>query len=430
MTTRPTHPTCPAAPAPVHVPLPPGLAGAASPAAPKSRAADGLRQLSACLWSAAELISGGLPAVAEFEAKLGMGLHLYQLTDALAACEARLDELGAPPRGRRPRAGGARLGAETPGHQILWLAYGELLRRAVQQAESGLTAPGALADGPTRRLLRLHLPELRAALEWGVDAVDRYRAAMTPAEAAAFDRWRAGLDIRVPAATAGHGHAARMTGALRDSRFTLFSDTRDYRAGQPEPATEADRYAADLLELARTNRDEIDALETFALVYFDLLDEAPVAMLHDLARTAWDEARHALLGHELLAHTGRDPYRTPCSMIGIEVRSRLGGWDALAQISLFGELNIIGPMRALAHRAHERGDQLTGDAFDHICADESLHLQRVRGWLRSHHPLRDLTVIEEHTKRVAGRELERAGVLGEDYFVRLTSREIFELLGE
>ncbi|MGW0212197.1 hypothetical protein ACWDZ8_43125 [Streptomyces sp. NPDC003233] len=411
------------------IPLPPGLDGQSGPPAAKDAAGEGLARTAALLWSAAELVSGGLPAVPDFEAKLGMGLHLFQVTDALVAIEARLAELGWPPRERRARAAGARLTADTPAERILWLAYGELLARAVAEAQRVADGPGALADGPTRRLLRLHLPELRAAAEWGADAADRYATLLEPGERAAFVRWRESVEITVPDVRLERT-AVRTERARRDSRFSIFADTRDYRAGQPESADEAEAYAADALELARTNRDEIDAIETFALVWFDLLDQVPLAMLHDLARTAWDEARHALLGHQLLEHLDLDPYAVPCSMIGIEVRARLGGWDALAQISLFGELNIIGPMRSLAARAHAVGDHVVGDAFDFICSDESQHLKRIRRWLRELHPLGDLAAIEEHTKRLAGRELERAGVIGEDYFVRLTSREIFDLLGE
>lgn len=412
----------------VPIPLPPGLDDEVRPAMGRHAVGERLLEVAQHLWGAAEVLSGGLMTVPEFEAKLGMGLHLFQITDALLAVEHRLREIGASGTAgarRRKRYG---LGNADDAPRVLWLAYNHFLDRATAAAEGLAAAPGALGDGPTRRLLRLHLPELSAARDWGQDAVRRYLDAVDPAAREAFGRWRS--QAAAPRTQAGPRRAEH---AARDARFTTFSDTRDYRRDTEDPgheATEATVYQADLLELVRVNRDEIDAIETFALVYFDLLDEVPLEMLHDLARTAWDEVRHALLGQRLFEHMGLDPYAYPCSMIGIEVRARLGGWDALAQISLFGELNIISPMRELAARAHRLGDKVAGDAFDFICSDESLHLQRIRAWLRSNHPLGDLESIEAHTKRRAGQELERAGVLGEEYFVNLSSREIFELLGE
>ena len=395
----------------VRIPLPPGLPDRVDPTLGQGEVVSALGAIAQSLWAGAEILSGGLMAVPEFEAKLGMGLHLFQVTDALLRVDARLRELGA---GRQVLAY-ARNGLDgdlTPG-RVLETAYGRYLDQAVTAAADLAAGPGGLGDGPTRRMLLLHLPELTAARDWGTDAARRYR--------------EHGPGQSAQAPESGPGRARK---ALRDNRFITFSHTRDYREKEEAPAGEDERYRADLLEFVRVNRDEIDAIETFALVYFDLMGEVPLPMLHDLASTTWDEVRHALIGQRLLEHMGLDPYAYPCSMIGIEVRSRLGGWDALAQISLFGELNIIAPMRQLAGRAHRRGEPVVANAFDFICSDEALHLKRIRAWLRTHHPLGDLAEIEEHTKRRAGQELEGLGVLGEEYFVGLTSAQIFELLGE
>lgn len=370
------------------------------------------------LWETAELLSGGLLAVAHYEGKLAMGYHLFVVTDALRALEHRLDELGTSKtvrrREHRALVDVAAVLATQDGDAVLRAVYQVLLPRAVELLRELHDAGGRVADAPTHRLVRLHLPELEEARDWGLDAT-------------------ALLDTGAPAAAvpdAAHdGARTRPVRARRDDRFAVFSDTRDYRADAAHDA-DASPYEQDRLELVRTNRDEIDAIETFALVYYDLLDGAPVDMLWDLARTAWDEVRHSLLGHQLLERISGDPFAYPCSMIGIEVRSRLGGWDALAQISLFGELNIIGPMRALAYAARAQGDEVTARAFDYICSDESLHLRRIRRWLKEQHPLGDLDEIERFTKRRAGALLEELGVMGEEYFVNLSSEQIFELLGE
>jgi hypothetical protein len=415
----------------VRIPVPADLRDPVEPSCSPREIGRLITELADTLLATAEVISGSVLAVPEFEAKLGLGYHLFVVTDLMSALAARGKEVGLPRRRRRDivPAACAAFDGETDPARLLWLAYDLLLGDAVAGCRRVLDTPGGLADGPTRRIVRLHLPALLAARDWGVDAVARYLAVRTPQQQAEHTSWQQ-RTRQMPSVPADARQRRRPTSARRDERFTTFADTRDYRKGQPVAATPDAEYAADLLEMVRINRDEIDAIETFCLVYFDLMPTCPLAMLHDLARTAWDECRHALLGHELLAHLGLDPFGQPCSMIGIAVRAALGGWDALAQISLFGELNIIGPMRSLAARARDRDDRVVANCFDFICADESLHLRRIRRWLRSDHPLGEIDAITRHTQEVAGRELERAGVIGEDYFVRLSGTEVFELLGE
>jgi hypothetical protein len=215
----------------------------------------------------------------------------------------------------------------------------------------------------------------------------------------------------------------------RDSRFRLFDHTRDYRRSA-DWVSSGSAFEDDLMELLRINRDEIDALETFALALFDLVEVAPIEVLSHLARLAWDEARHAAAGHALLAERGDDPYRYECSMIGIRVRGAMQGWDAWTQITVFGELGIIGPMRRLERRARELGDDRTAAAFGFICQDETLHLRDSRRLLALHHPAGDLDRAAEAARRQAGALLDEYGLLPEEQFQQLSPRQIFELLGE
>jgi len=416
----------------VVIPIPSPLGDAVAPSQSPARTVAMVTEVCRSLWAGAVVISGATMAVPEFEAKLGLGFHLFLVTDLARDLEYRLDELGAS--GQRGRVDARRrpqlrsFDGETDPARLFWLAYRCFLERAVQDSRAILNDDGALADAPTRHIVRQHLRALVEALEWGGNVLERYLEARSDEERTGFDRWVADRDHDQVDRQAGR---RRPREARRDDRFSTFAHTRMYRTHSETSAlAPTDEYEADLLELVRVNRDEIDAIETFCLVYFDLLDDAPLDMLYDLARTAWDEARHALLGQRLLEHLGHDPFTFPCSMIGIMVRSMLGGWDALAQISLFGELNIISPMRSLATRARWRGEGVIADSFEFICSDEAQHLKRIRRWLKSHHPLGDLDTITSHTQRRAGQELERAGVLNEEYFVGLTKAQVFKLLGE
>jgi hypothetical protein len=131
----------------------------------------------------------------------------------------------------------------------------------------------------------------------------------------------------------------------------------------------------------------------------------------------------------MLERLGHHSFELPVSTIGIDIRAQMSGWHALAQISLFGELGIIGPMRKLARDARVRGDDLTATAFDFICSDELTHLRTARGWLKKLQP-RGIDHIERETKQIAAHLLDRAGILNEDYYLALSKSQIAELLGE
>jgi hypothetical protein len=72
----------------------------------------------------------------------------------------------------------------------------------------------------------------------------------------------------------------------------------------------------------RVQRDELDAIETFANVLFDL-KEAPFSLLQTLARFVEDESRHAEAGQIALRELGYEPFSVPCSVIGINVRASM-----------------------------------------------------------------------------------------------------------
>lgn len=380
------------------------------------------------LYGAVELMSGRILDIAEFETKVAFGRHIYELLDFARAVEGRVKELGRKTAPRHVPADDRALldrilRAPGASHVVAGL-YGTWLAKTRRAAERYLDEHDPLADQPTQRLIRMHLPALDEMAAWGAAAAAAYRAAQVAPEA--VDAWVESLRAPIPAACEPF---RRPECAARDVRFTTFSDTRDYtRATDFAPS--GDAYEDEALLLIRTNRDEIDALETFALAIHDLLYEADAEALHDLARFAWDEARHAVLGHALLAARGKQPFAVHCNMVGIDVRARMRGWDALAQISLFGELSIIKPMRRLVEQARARGDAEVARSFDFICSDESLHLRRGLRWLRERHPAGSLEGAEQVVRRRAAVLLHELGIVNEDYAARLTRRDIARIVGE
>ena len=300
--------------------------------------------------------------------------------------------------------------------------HGYWLPRLHGEFERAATAADTLLDGPTVRTLRRAAAELSSMLAWSAEAV--------VAAGSADQLELVTGQVRDAGLRAGPAPAlGRPRSAARDERYTTFDRTRDYRSA-PDWRDADDEYTNTLVELLRVNRDEIDAIETFALALFDLVEELPVEALRHLARLAWDEARHAATGHTGLDELCADGFAPACSMIGINLRAAMNGYDAWAQITLFGELGIIGPMRALARSARERGDHRTQAMFDFVCADEVMHLRESRRWLDELHPAGGLEAAAETVRRLAARLLDEQGVLPTEHYLALSREEIFALVGE
>ena len=381
---------------------------------PGASPSDSLRQLGELcrdVWAVVRLLCASTLDVPEFEFKLASGEALFALTEVAATLEERIEELGGKPDRSLSSAPARRLAAAlaAPPDERLPLLVRQWCEPLVAAFADAAFDP--LLDGPSERVRRRGTADLRDAFAWFTTACGETQSGA--------DTARYGDDTQLRRPTMG----------ARDPRFRLFDHTRDYRkADDWEPSGSA--YRDDLIELLRINRDEIDALETFALALFDLVPSAPLDVLRHLARLAWDEARHAASGHALLAEQGQDPYRFRCSMIGIKVRGAMPGWDAWTQITLFGELGIIGPMRNLVREARRQGDQRTANAFAFICRDETLHLKESRDLLDRHHPAGGLAAAGEAARKRAGKLLADFGVLSEEQYAALDERQIFALLGE
>ncbi|MEU3563670.1 hypothetical protein [Kitasatospora sp. NPDC006786] len=390
-----------------------------APGADPERSRGTLARLRGNVWATVRLLAASTLDVPDFEGKLAIGEALHTLTEVAASIEERLVELGglAVPADRAPGdRTRRRLAAalSSPAGPRLAAMPHDWLRPLLDAFDSAVF--DSLLDGPSERVRRRALWDMDDAFAWFFSA--EARLADSAGEAPAAPR-----EPGVPDCP------SRPTMGVRDPRFRTFEHTRDYRKAT-DWRSSGSKYEDDLVELLRVNRDEIDALETFALALFDLVEEAPLDALRHLARLAWDEARHAAIGHTLLAERGADPYDYECSMIGIRVRGAMSGWDAWTQITLFGELGIIGPMRALVREAQERGDDRTAAAFGFVCRDETMHLRDSRRLLAAHHPLGDLSAAGERARTHAGQTLQKLGLFEYERFQELDGRQIFELLGE
>jgi hypothetical protein len=394
-------------------------------------------------------LAGWIIQIPEFEVKVEIAHHLYMHAEAARSIRGRLIELRVSPASfdshedKKALLVGSEIEHSHNAAELIAAIHCVVAKHLLDAARQYERLTDGLADLPTVRVLRRIALDLEEICSWGETAVRAYTKGGLDEEALAL--WRGHIESLLLHVSGVMGDREsgerpqlrqekepqfrRQIGCARDDRFILFHHTRDYSKADPLAASEQGDYEGKRLELIRVQRDEIDAIETFANVLYDL-PSPPFDLQMDLARFIWDEARHAEIGHQSLSRLGFDPYDVPCGVIGINVRSPLPPELALAQISVFGELNIVGPMRRLSQSAYQRGDRDTGITFDFIHADELIHLRRGRAWLKAISPNKDLASLEREAKEVAIKRLLEEGVIGEDYAMNLTPSEIGELIGE
>ena len=398
-------------------------------------------------------IAGKLISVPEFELKIELAHHLYHHAEAARMLRERVHEL------RVPRA---RLEASVPNHvkviaaelihandsaELVLGLHGVVARRLAEFERSYCDHTDGLVDLPTLRILGRTIADLDAMVTWGNQVVEAFvRAGRS---AAALDDWARHLDGVIDrlgglggVADTRHeplglraearGPFQRPIGCARDDRFITFHHTRNYNGdNQAVPTPAMTEFEADRLEVIRVQRDELDAIETFANVLHDF-ERAPFDFELALARFIWDEARHSEMGHQSLERLGFEPFEVPCGIIGINVRSPLPPLLAFAQINTFGELNQVGHLKRVSNAAFRAGDQASGRQIDFVHADEMLHVREGRKWLRRllEHSGTTLAEFEEEARLRAIERLHEEGVLNEDYNLNLTPYQLAEMLGE
>jgi hypothetical protein len=393
-------------------------------------------------------VAGWIIEIPEFEIKIELAHHVYMHAEACRSLRQRLIELRVPLASTDDFKDDQvtllqkeiEQSHSAPELIVATQKVTNQLLRAEVQLE---TDTDGLVDLPTIRVLRQIRPDLVEISAWGEAVVRAYVHGGWP-EQPLVD-WGKHIEAVLHYCGGVPGELQecetpqlrqnveppfqRKISCARDERFTTFHHTRDYRHADHLNSKEAGEYERERLELIRVQRDEIDAIETFANVLYDL-PSAPFDLQVDLARFIWDEARHAEMGQQSLARLGFDPFGVPCGIIGINVRAPLAPELALAQISIFGELNMVGRLRRLSQWAYQSHDRPTGIGFDFIHADELIHLRRGRAWLKTLSTTDDLTTLQKETRAVAIKRLIEEGVIGEDYAMNLTANEIGELIGE
>jgi uncharacterized ferritin-like protein (DUF455 family) len=277
---------------------------------------------------------GWIPRVALLEQKAELARTAWEAALAADAQRERVFELRYPVRFLDEQA--EELTVETP----------DDLRALVSALRDDYAAylGGAdeLADGPSIRLVESALREKQRQID-GLAGVELEEAdpARDPRYVASSFYWP---DVLDPSYPYGEGVALQVRSAV-------------------------------------SHLNEVWAVDTAGLILHELSPELGWKFTGDAARWLYDESRHMLMGRERLARWGFEPGQIP---LGGYIYEACAGQDPLYRLGMLGyfETKNIGRKRERAHAFHEMGDATSETDMEFDWADETLHAEYGRRWLR------------------------------------------------
>ncbi len=159
---------------------------------------------------------------------------------------------------------------------------------------------------------------------------------------------------------------------------------------------------------AVSHLNEVWAVDTAGAILHALAPELGWEWIRDAGRWTYDEARHMLMGKRRLEAWGLPPERIP---LGGYIYEACAGQDPLYRLGMLGyfETKNIGRKRERAAVFHAMGDTTSETDMEFDWADETLHAEYGRRWLkdlleqRGEDPESWPTVLERCERLVAER---------------------------
>jgi Protein of unknown function (DUF455) len=284
---------------------------------------------------AAVLACGGwIPRVAPLEQKAELARTAWESALAADSLRERVFELRYPSRFLEEEA--EEIALEGPGD------LRALVERLREDYGDYAEAGDELADGPSLRLVEPARRDKRRQAE-----------ALAGIELAAGD----------PA---------------RDGRYFLSSF---YWPDVLDPSYPYGEAVALQVRSAVSHLNEVWAVETAGLILHELSAELGWEFTRDAARWLYDESRHMLMGLRRLEGWGFEPGQIP---LGGYIYEAWRGEDAVYGLGMLGyfETKNIGRKRERAEAFRAMGDATSERDMEFDWADETLHAEYGRRWLR------------------------------------------------
>ena len=132
---------------------------------------------------------------------------------------------------------------------------------------------------------------------------------------------------------------------------------------------------------AVSHLNEVWAVDTAGAILHGLAPELGWEWIRDAGRWTYDEARHMLMGKRRLEAWGLDAATIP---LGGYIYEACAGQDPLYRLGMLGyfETKNIGRKRERAEAFHAMGDTTSETDMEFDWADETLHAEYGRRWLK------------------------------------------------
>jgi hypothetical protein len=367
---------------------------------------ENVRRLLRYQWTERRLMTdllSHLTAEPVWEVKCGYALHQWQDAEHADWLRRRIGEMRhpvpaldtAPDRGLDTLLEEALRSNDAV--ELLAGSYGVVGAALARAYREHLAETNPLVDHPTRRVLQRALLDHEESLAWARAAL----AGLTrgnPAASARAAAWRDHLAAYLEAAGGIAGTAPAQPPALPARRATApfvpdFHPRRDPRfTGQhefefpPHALYNDPRLPADERNLALLAKRalEMDVPEMMASIIVERTGQ-PWEFYLDYSRQLWDECRHAMMGSVAFEARGVDWTRIPLN-VGFSLRLNLHATPLERQTLLYAIEQSLMPAetgkRSEYQTAVEAGDALSTHFHDYDWADEVLHAQIGRRWLK------------------------------------------------
>ena len=135
------------------------------------------------------------------------------------------------------------------------------------------------------------------------------------------------------------------------------------------------------IRAAVSHLNEVWAVDTAGAILHALAPELGWEWIRDAARWTYDETRHMLMGKRRLDAWGLPPAATP---LGGYIYEACAGQDPLYRLGMLGyfETKNIGRKKERAQAFHDLGDTVSETDMEFDWADETLHAEYGRRWLK------------------------------------------------
>jgi uncharacterized ferritin-like protein (DUF455 family) len=340
-----------------------------------------------------ELMGGWAYTVPEAEVKRKFGYWMHEDAQHSKMIKERLPELmlrhekrqEQPPSDDFVRLGEKIWHADDTIRRLTGL--GVILKRGLIAAyENHLAQVDSPPDEPTEKVIRKILEEERAHAEWCEQKL--HELCDTPAKKERAEAWQKELETDLQKAGGILGNDQPMTysfrktfppskAPVRDPRWKIFDDDAQYTEKNYSFATTEGKHHL-LHDLLNSEYITVERLGRILAEF----PELPFEMKVDLARQAWDEARHGEVVQQLLEELGGAVGMYPINFWGWAMD--VNHPDPLGRLALSNatfESESCKHVKTWIERAKATGDWRSVQVLEYILADEVTHVQFGNKWI-------------------------------------------------